>query len=84
MLIFFLISIVFSQNIIKNPSFEEVDSNNKLLDWYNPDNVEISTVSHSEKNLYILNLYLINIYLLPRGLMLKKALYMKCVLMLSF
>ena len=47
MLILFLISVVCSQNIIKNPSFEEVDSNNKLLDWYNPNNVEISPVSHS-------------------------------------
>ena len=50
MLILFLISVVCSQNIIKNPSFEEVDSNNKLLDWYNPNNVEISPVSHFGKN----------------------------------
>ena len=50
MLILFLISIVCSQNIIKNPSFEEVNSNNKLLYWYNPDNVEISPDSHSGKN----------------------------------
>ena len=52
MLIFFIFSIVCSQNIIiKNPSFEELDSNNKLLNWYNPENVEISSViSHSGKN----------------------------------
>ena len=50
MLILFLISVVCSQNIIKNPSFEEVNSNNRLLYWYNPDNVEISPVSHSGKN----------------------------------
>ena len=51
MLLLFLISIVLSKNIIKNPSFAEVDSNNKVLDWHNPnsDKVEISQVSHSGK-----------------------------------
>ena len=49
-LFFSFFSLTYCQNILKNPSFEEVDSNNKLLDWYNPDNVEISPVSHSGKN----------------------------------
>ena len=51
MLIFLIFSIDCSQNIIKNPSFEELDSNKNLKDWYNPNNVEISSpVSHSGKN----------------------------------
>ena len=63
MLIFLLFSIVSTENIIKNPSFEDFDSNNKLLYWNIPENVEISSVSHSgkkslkfkikEKNLYV-------------------------------
>ena len=47
MMIFFLFSIVCSQNIILNPSFEDVDSNNKPLHWNAPEEVEISSVSHS-------------------------------------
>ena len=51
MMIFLIFSIDCSQNIIKNPSFEELDSNKNLKDWSNPNNVEISSsVSHSGKN----------------------------------
>ena len=49
-MIFLFFSIGCHQNIIKNPSFEELDSNNNLKDWYNLRNVEISSVSHSGKN----------------------------------
>ena len=51
MIFLVLFSLIYCQNIIKNPSFEELDSNNKLLNWYNPENVEISSViRHSGKN----------------------------------
>ena len=49
MLIFFLFSIVYCENIIKNPSFEEFDSNNKLLYWYLDEEADISSNSHSGK-----------------------------------
>ena len=47
MLIFLLFSIVCGQNIIRNPSFEEVNSDNKPLHWNLRENVEISSDSHS-------------------------------------
>ena len=47
MLIFFLFSIVCCQNIILNPSFEEVDSNNKVLHWNLAEGAELSSESHS-------------------------------------
>ena len=47
MLIFLLFSIVCGQNIILNPSFEEVNSDNKPLHWNLRDDVEISSDSHS-------------------------------------
>ena len=49
MLIFWLFTIISCQNILKNPSFEEVDSNNKLLDWRLDKEVEISSECHSGK-----------------------------------
>ena len=50
MIIILLFSLVYSQNLIKNPSFEEIDSNNNVLNWKMYEEVEISTVSHSGRN----------------------------------
>ena len=50
MIMILLFSIVYSQNLIKNPSFEEIDSNNNLLEWRKYEEVEISPVSHSGSN----------------------------------
>ena len=47
MLLIFLFSLVCSHNIIQNPSFEEVDSNNKALFWNLAEGAELSSVSHS-------------------------------------
>ena len=46
-ILFLLFSIVCSQNIIQNPSFEEVDSNNKVLNWNLADGADLSADSHS-------------------------------------
>ena len=45
----FLFSLIYCQNIIKNPSFEEVE-NNKVLHWNLGKGVEISSDSYSGKN----------------------------------
>ena len=37
------------QNLIKNPSFEQVDSNNKVLNWVIEEGISLSSVSHSGK-----------------------------------
>jgi hypothetical protein len=37
-------------NIIKNPSFEELDSKNKLTHWIVNDITDISSICHSGKN----------------------------------
>ena len=47
MIILFLFSLVCCQNLIKNPSFEEVDSNNKILNWIIKEGASLSSVSHS-------------------------------------
>ena len=53
MIILFLFSLVCCQNLIKNPSFEEVDSNNKILNWIIKEGASLSSVSHSgNKSLY--------------------------------
>ena len=49
MLILFLFSLLYCQNLIKNPSFEEVDSNNKILNWGIKEGASLSTISHSGK-----------------------------------
>ena len=49
MLILFLFSLVSCQNLIKNPSFEQVDSNNKVLNWVIEEGTSLSSVSHSGK-----------------------------------
>ena len=49
MLTFLLFSIISCQNILKNPSFEEVDSNNKILYWSIDKEVEISSECYSGK-----------------------------------
>ena len=49
MLIFLFFSLTYCQNILKNPSFEEVDSNNKLLNWNIAPEVELSSISYSGK-----------------------------------
>ena len=50
--IYFLISTVFCQNLIKNPSFEEIE-NNKIKDWKDYTQGVLSTDSHS--GMYSLN-----------------------------
>ena len=53
MVIFFIFSIVYCQNIIKNPSFEEFDSNHKLLYWSLAEEADLSSDSHSgQKSLH--------------------------------
>ena len=47
MLFLFLFSLVYCQNIIKNPSFEQVDSNNKLLNWIVHEKASLSSDCHS-------------------------------------
>ena len=42
-------SIIYCQNILKNPSFEEVE-NNKVLNWILGEGIELSSDSHSGKN----------------------------------
>ena len=49
MIFFALFSIIYCQNIIKNPSFEEIE-NNKVLNWNLGKGVEISSDSHLGKN----------------------------------
>ena len=52
MLILFLFSLVGCQNLIKNPSFEQVDSNNSnnnVLNWVIEKGTSLSSVSHSGK-----------------------------------
>ena len=49
MIFFVLLSTLYCQNIIKNPSFEEVE-NNKLLHWHLDEGVELSFDSHLGKN----------------------------------
>ena len=52
MLLLFLFSIIFcEENIIKNPSFEEVDSDtNKFKDWNVVEESDIPHESHSGHN----------------------------------
>ena len=49
MIFLVLFSLIYCQNIIKNPSFEEVE-NNKVLNWNLYKEVEISSYSYSGKN----------------------------------
>ena len=49
MIFLVLFSLIYCQNIIKNPSFEEVE-NNKVLNWNLGKGVEISSDSYSGKN----------------------------------
>ena len=49
MIFFVLLSTLYCQNIIKNPSFEEVE-NYKPLHWYLDEGVELSSESHLGKN----------------------------------
>ena len=50
-ILFFIIFIInCKDNIIKNPSFEEFDSKNKLTYWRINNKTEISSDSYSGKN----------------------------------
>ena len=49
MIFFLLFSIIYCQNLIRNPSFEVVE-NNKVINWTLGEGVEISSDSHLGKN----------------------------------
>ena len=49
MLILFHFYLVSCQKLIKNPSFEQVDSNNNVLNWVIEEGISLSSVSHSGK-----------------------------------
>ena len=46
MICFILFSMIYCQNLIQNPSFEEVN-NNKVLNWKLPQGVDLSSESYS-------------------------------------
>ena len=50
MLIFCFFSLICCQNIIRNPSFEVIDSYNKIVNWTVPEGSDLSSDSISGKN----------------------------------